>query len=87
MARNSNTPDSFTTDTNNIMPSSTPSVLKSMCSMAASNGMTCSASTSMAPVMAASERCSFSVMMASMTMTNTAMATIWLTSIKHRLTR
>ena len=87
MARNSNTPDSFTTDTNNIMPSSTPSVLKSMCSMAASNGMTCSASTSIAPVMAASERCSFSVMMASMTMTNTAMATIWLTSIKHRLTR
>ena len=84
MARNSNTPDSFTTDTNSIMPSSTPRVLKSMCSMAASNGMTCRANTIIAPVMAASDRCSFSVMMVIMTTTNTATATIWLTSMKHR---
>ena len=82
MARNSNMPESFTTETNSIMPRSTPSVLKSMCSMAASNGSTCRASTSMAPTMAASERCSFSVMMANMTTTNTAIDTIWLTSMR-----
>ena len=85
MARNSNTPDCFTTATNSIMPNSTPSVLKSMWPMAVSNGMMCRMSSSMAPVMATSARCTFSVMMAIMATTKTATEMIWLVSTSHRL--
>ena len=85
MARNSNTPDCFTTATNSIMPNSTPSVLKSMCPIAVSNGMMCRMSSSMAPVMATRARCTFSVMMAIMATTKMATDMIWLVSISHRL--
>lgn len=56
MARYSKMPDSFTTDTNNIMPNNTPNVLKSTCSMAASKGSTCNINKSIAPTIATRER-------------------------------
>ncbi len=76
----SNMPESFTTATNSIMPNSTPSVFRSRCPMAVSNGITCSAMSSTAPAIATKARCTFSEIITASAMTNTATDSIWFAS-------
>ena len=76
MARYSKMPEYFTTATNIIMPTSTPSVLKSMCSMPVSKLTMPSRMRTTAPASAAVARWTFSETTRAITTTNTTIEMI-----------